>query len=282
MFHKYITLEELMKQVRAELLAKLASEMGMLEMMVETQQSLGRDGALKSHPTLASFEYIEKLCHECELEFSADSAERMVNLLKESAKESDVIGGLKLTEIIDEAKCLRERLHDEMKRITYFAIEPNKQSLLTGSNLFDTEIISVTSAFRSVAFDIEEAGKCLAFERWTAAVFHLSRVAENATVAICKRIDYKSDKPGFGEALKYLDSELDKARKDRKSINPLFKGDIEFLSTVSAQMHAVNEAWRQRVSHLDKKYIEEEAVRIWDTTRILMQQLATKLKETND
>jgi len=44
-------------------------------------------------------------------------------------------------------------------------------------------------------------------------------------------------------------------------------------------MHAVNDAWRKHVAHMDRKYTEEEAMRIWDTTRVLMQQLTTKWKE---
>jgi hypothetical protein len=171
---------------------------------------------------------------------------------------------------------LNNRLVDEMESTIFFSIEKNRQPLLVDKNLFGSE---VTEAFPSASVDIEEAGKCLAFERWTAAVYHLSRVAEIATVTICKRVGYASPKEGFGEALKYMDSNLEKARKDYKHANPLFKGDLEFLSTVTTQMHAVNDAWRRHVSHMDKKYTEEEAIRIWDTTRALMQQLASKLKE---
>ena len=44
-------------------------------------------------------------------------------------------------------------------------------------------------------------------------------------------------------------------------------------------MHAVNQAWRQRVAHLDRKYTEEEALRIWSATKVLMEHLAEKLAE---
>lgn len=43
------------------------------------------------------------------------------------------------------------------------------------------------------------------------------------------------------------------------------------------KMHAVNQAWRQQVAHMDKKYTEEEAQRIWEATKGLMQHLATNL-----
>ena len=101
----------------------------------------------------------------------------------------------------------------------------------------------VDISFPSIAWDIEEAARCLAFDRWTAAVFHLSRVAEIATVTISKRVGYKDFKEGFSAALKYLDCELKRAREDYKNADSRIKGDRAFLSSVSAQMRAVNNAW---------------------------------------
>lgn len=279
MNHKFITLEELMKQVRAELLTQLSWSMGIIIGYGEPRAEEQPRAALDAKGALKTWGRIEELCHECGLEFSAISARRLVNLLK----GSDMLIGSQLKEFFGAATELQGRVHDEMKRITYFFIEPSKKYLIEGGNLFGSE---VAEAFPSTPFNIEEAGKCLAFERWTAAVYHLSRVAETATVTICKRVGYVPSKQGtgesFGEALKYMDSNLDKARKDYEHANPLFKGDIEFLATVTAQMHAVNDAWRKKVSHMDRKYTGEEAMRIWDTTKVLMQQLATKLKEETD
>jgi len=76
-----------------------------------------------------------------------------------------------------------------------------------------------------------------------------------------------------------MDTNLRKIREDYKNSNPLFKGDVEFLAGVTAQMHSVNQAWRQRVAHMDSKYTEEEAFRIWEATKGLMNQLAGKLTE---
>jgi hypothetical protein len=167
-------------------------------------------------------------------------------------------------------------LSDEMKSKLFFYIEPNKQQLFMGKNPFGEEVIA---KFPSTIIDIEEAGKCIAFERYTAAVYHLGRVSEAVLVIICERIGYHSPKRGFGEALRFIDNGLEKVRKDYQNASPLFKGDVEFLSSVAVQMHAVNGAWRQRVAHIERNYNEEEALRIWDATKGLMQQLATKLKD---
>ncbi len=216
-------------------------------------------------------ECAETLCRALGLTLSEMATKRMKDLL---LKDAQISSGdiLKLTGELE------NRLIDEMKSRKFFSIEPGKQPLLNGENLLGAE---VTKAFPSATIDIEEAGKCLAFERWTAAVFHLSRVAEIATVQIGKRVGYESHKEGFGEVLRYMDAQLEKVRKDYKNASPLFKGDIEFLAAVTVQMHAVNQAWRQRVAHLDKKYTEEEALRIWSATKGLMEQMAKKLNEAN-
>jgi hypothetical protein len=133
---------------------------------------------------------------------------------------------------------LLRRIQDELKARVLFSIAPDKQQFVTALNLFGAE---VTTAFPSASYDIEEAAHCLAFDRWTAAVFHLARAAEIATVIIGRQVGYQSPKEGFGEVLRYMDNGLRKAREHHKEADPLFTGDLEFLSGVTAQMHAVNQ-----------------------------------------
>ena len=59
----------------------------------------------------------------------------------------------------------------------------------------------------------------------------------------------------------------------------IFKGDVEFLNGVAAHMRDVNSAWRQRVSHIERNYSEEEAQRIFSATKGLMEHISTKLSE---
>jgi hypothetical protein len=62
-------------------------------------------------------------------------------------------------------------------------------------------------------------------------------------------------------------------------MNALFKGDVEFLSGISAHMHSVNLAWRRKVAHVERTYSQEEARQIFDATKGLMQHIASKLSE---
>ncbi len=207
-------------------------------------------------------------CKALGFKASAKTVDRMQQILDDPSKN--------LPDWVTVCEELSGRIRDEMEMTHFLSVREDEWQYLTESEPFGKQ---VATAFPSAIFDLQEAAKCRAFERWTAVVFHLSRVAEIAMVSIGERVGYKSPKPGFGEVLKYMDNQLKKAREDHSNANPLFRGDLEFLSGVTAQMHAVNQAWRAKVSHLDKKYPEEEALRIWDATKGLMQNLSTKLKE---
>lgn len=280
MYSKYITLGEIVKRFEPKLsvlcieLSKLAGSSGAFSAIYQSKPPDQRQefiaipsDFIEPFSQLAKGIYEE--CQKVGLPFSAICADRLVAYL--SSINTNTTGF--------HSRCLEllQRIEDELSGSLLFSIPVDEQRLITESHLFGEK---VSTAFPSAVFDIEEAGKCIAFERWTAVVFHLSRIAEIALVQICKRVGYNNPKPGFGDALKYMDSSLKKAREDYTNADPLFKNDIEYLSSVTAQMHAVNQAWRQRVSHLDRKYTKEEVLRIWTATRALIQQLADKLSET--
>ncbi len=68
---------------------------------------------------------------------------------------------------------IQSRLRDELSLSTVFVIPADKARYFqTNATLFGAE---VDGKFPSAAFEIAEAGKCLALERNTAAVFHLMR-----------------------------------------------------------------------------------------------------------
>ena len=139
--------------------------------------------------------------------------------------------------------------------------------------------VEVGEHFKGASFDIKEAGSCYAVGRYTACVFHLMRVAEYGLKTIGKRVGYTDDRPVWEAVLKYIDVEL---RRDRDKMSDRFKGDLEFIGGISAHMHAVNLAWRRRVAHVERNYGQEEAKRILDETKNLMQHLAVKLSEINE
>lgn len=75
-----------------------------------------------------------------------------------------------------EIGALRESLGEELAAETIFQLSPD------AADLFDSAGTGAAADqhadFPEAAFDLEESAKCLAFERWTAAVWHLGRGLE--------------------------------------------------------------------------------------------------------
>jgi hypothetical protein len=269
MFHKYITLEELMKRVRAELLADIVGVMGMLAIMDLDAKDSGRKMSFKSSELLERMANIEEQCHDSGLEVSAISARRIVNLLK----GCDVVKDKKLEELIDEANKLHSKLLDEMSLVTYLTIEKDKQRYLA-ENLFGD---SVTEAFPSTIIDIEEAGKCLAFERSTACVFHLMRVMESGLRVLGNTLELPaSTNRNWETILRKCDDELRKPLDQRSAV---WKSDDEFFAGATAMLRSVKDAWRNPTMHIEKVYTEAQAESIWNAVKGFMKHLAAKLKE---
>lgn len=166
---------------------------------------------------------------------------------------------------------LKSRIQDEFNSIVLLWVED--KNFYAKPELFGE---MVGNKFSGAAFDIEESGSCYATGRYTASVFHLMRVAEYGLDAIAKRVGYSDPRPGWEGVLKYIDAQL-KTERDRMS--DLFKGDLEFIGGISAHMHGVNLAWRRRVAHIERTYTKDQAKRIYDATKGLMEHLAEKLSE---
>jgi hypothetical protein len=265
---RYITLEELMKQVRAELLADLSASMGMLVMWGEPLMTEKPDTVFDSVKARKMWSHMEKLCHECGLEFSAKTAHRITELLK----ESDEIKGSQLKGLIDEAKQLQGRLYDEMGSFTYFTIERNKQEYL------DENIISdaVANAFPSATEDMRKAGKCLAFDQWTASVFHCMRALEIGLQVLADDLKVPFERRNWENIINDIEAKIKDIDKGNAKADWKKK---QFYSEVAVEFRYFKNAWRNHVVHARTTYDEEQAEKIFDHTKQFMAYLATELKE---
>lgn len=94
-------------------------------------------------------------------------------------------------------------------------------------------------AFPSTQYDMEEAVRCLALHRWTAAVFHLMRVLEPVIRALWKSIGSVKPQPNtwghlIGEIKTYADTLPDRA---------------EFYRELCIWFYNVKELWRNQSIH---------------------------------
>ena len=172
------------------------------------------------------------------------------------------------TGIID----IRNRLLDELTEAKLFALNPEDANFYDGAIAMFGD--AVVTAFPSTAAEIDEAGKCLALERVAATIFHLMRVVEVALRSLAPSLGIIEPNPSWNTVIRKIDKELKLQPKDRT-----LQADYAFLEDVSAQMHAVNKAWRTRAMHVDATFSPQNARDIFNATKALMQHLATELSE---
>jgi hypothetical protein len=133
-----------------------------------------------------------------------------------------------------------------------------------------------------VAFEIDEAGKCLALGRPTAAVFHLMRTTEAGVraIAACLGIPdpVKTAARNWGAVLKTVKEELDR-RNAAKPAGWSPGSDRQFFEEVYVSLDAIKNPWRNATMHVENKYTDDEAEHIFVAVKGFMKKLAARCDE---
>lgn len=264
---KYTCLQDIMKAFDPRTLTEIYNLVGMIHggYLVTSRPDQPLNELIKSG-MIEVLDKVKKHYEETlELPVSTKQISRLLDRLSSNCtfKELDTL-----------ANDLLNRVSDEIEPRTYFCIEPSKQILIQDKNLFGLE---VTNAFPSIVVDIEEAGKCIAFERWTASVFHLMRVMEIALHVLGNALKLPpTTSRNWDAILKQYEAELAKPLKDRC---PEWAADDAFFSGATTFLRSVKDAWRNPTMHVERTYTEEQAEDVWNAIKGFMRHLATKLKE---
>jgi hypothetical protein len=149
-----------------------------------------------------------------------------------------------------------------------------------GAALFGPEVASNFPT--SGAFEIDEAGKCLALERSTAAVFHLMRVMEVAIRAASACLGIPDPVRGadrnWGTMLRKFKTEMDR-RNVAKPPKWQAASDKDFFDEIHVSLDAVRNVWRNATMHVENKYTLEEAEHIFGAVRGFMKKIASRMDE---
>jgi hypothetical protein len=157
--------------------------------------------------------------------------------------------------------------------------------ILSGREPFYTEdpLVFITAdalqAFPSVKFDILEAAKCFATERFTACVMHLNRAAEYAYVSLVR---YSG--PGLSpDAEKNWNKGLNEIHKKiAQKQNPfdnLTDQDEQYFVGLEGYLRTVKTAWRNPASHIPRIFTEPQARTMFEVVRTLMVFASERLTE---
>lgn len=170
---------------------------------------------------------------------------------------------------------LDQRLRDELRSKLVFVIESEKTKyLLPPEQVVGSDI---STAIPSSLYELDEAAKCLAFSRPTAAVFHLMRTMEIGIKAIARCLKIpdptKPAERNWGKILQTINDAVEtKSTWSRPEDKAFFEG-------VYVTLDAVRNPWRNATMHVETKYTEEEAEYIFTAVRAFMMKIASRLDE---
>ena len=130
--------------------------------------------------------------------------------------------------------------------------------------------------------EIEEAVKCYALARYTAAIFHLMRITESAAIELGKLVEPGDPKPQFSSVLKKIEQLLRKT-KWQDWPNEI-KPHKQLFTVVLPRLYALMDSWRENASHFDTHIVPTDTVwtkadahQIYHSTLSLMQLLGNRL-----
>ena len=174
-------------------------------------------------------------------------------------------------ELFQLGESIQMRLQDELG--TRFLLSLNKAEAdeFAADNFGD----EVHEKFPSIVFELDEASKCMALGRYTAAVFHWMRAIEAALRAV--RLCLGATAPLVAQGRNW-GSILTELRSLRTGSPPKWP-ENDYFSGIYASMEAVMHAWRNSTMHIENKYTREEAESIRDCVKALLQRVASRMDE---
>lgn len=186
---------------------------------------------------------------------------------------------LKVSHLKSRVEDINLRINDELSRAKFFLVETHPEYLDPAAPLFGED---VANKFASAAFDIEEAGRCLALGLTTASVFHLMRVLEIGLKASSSCLKIPSSFNGadrnWGAMLRKMKDEVERRNK---ATPPAWQrvDDKNFIEEIYASLDAVRNVWRNSTMHVEKKYKPDEAEHILVAVKGFMRKLASRIDE---
>ena len=177
---------------------------------------------------------------------------------------------------------LRKFLINELDSRKFVYLAPPKDDYFQSKTLLGK---AVHSRFPEVDKDAQDTANCFAFELYTAAVFHLMRVAEHGLRALAEEVHaepmHRTNPVPITEAdwqkiITAIDDRIEIFRKDPKS-DPMRRSKLGYYSDAADHCGWMKDIWRNDIAHAQAPYIEPEADNVLSRVRSFMEFLAKHL-----
>jgi hypothetical protein len=228
---------------------------------------------------LVNLRGIQLLCVKMDL---ASSVEMCVLLIQRYEQDR-----LTWSQLIGDLELLERSVIGGFEKGVFYHIPAHILELLIQPGLrFGSK---VSSNFRSASFDMKEADKCFALERYTASVFHCMRVLEKGLHALVHDLNNRFnagihfsksiEATNWGNILDEIHHTLTKQNRLQR-LNPQpSKDDMQFYSSAAKEFEYFKEAWRDEVSHSRGSYDRADAWRVLKHVEAFMKQISERLSE---
>ena len=209
------------------------------------------------------------------LMMSAKQADKMVRRLK----DGEALTGGEFGTLLNE---LYERLYDECQMLTLLLLSSSEcQRYAPTKPLFGTDF--ATKFQTNGAFELDEAAKCMALGRPTAAVFHLMRILELGIRALSACLGLPDPtKPAERNWAVILRTIWNGIEKKWSQSSDRMSGDGHLFEDLYASLDAVKNPWRNATMHVEKKYTDDEAEHIFMAVMGFMKKIASRMDETGN
>jgi hypothetical protein len=142
----------------------------------------------------------------------------------------------------------------------------------------------VAMKFPSIAYEIDEAAKCLALGRSTASVFHSLRGLEAGIRATARCLGIPDPTRGvdrnWGNILNAIKGQIDS--RWPKNTQDRLTEECRFFEDAHAALAAMMNPWRNAGMHLDRTYTEEDARHIREVVGGFMRKVASRMDEDGE
>lgn len=258
--YKLVSLMELLK-LNAEAFCRASTVIGQAWVLVNRTGDLSATDAGTLGAALGE---LQRECETLELPSATVQIGRMRQWLDAGSGDLHV-----LTQMLVE---LQNRVIDELSTRFFLAVPLQKRHYYEQPEaVLGPEIVK---AFPSATDDIAEAGKCFSLSRYTACVFHLSRIVEAGLRVLTIEIGVKL-KHDWGAQLQEIEKELETRYKAAGARTP----DDLFFSETASQIGHIKNAWRNPTMHIERRFNEEVALDIFNAVKAFMRHISVRLKE---
>jgi hypothetical protein len=166
---------------------------------------------------------------------------------------------------------ITSRLRDELSLVCTLVISQEKAKYFEPKQPLFGQLVN--DKLPLAVPDIEDAGKCLAVNQGTAAVFHLMRVMEAALKSLGTMLGIPYA-PSWESYIKQINDKIG-AKHQVKDID--WKRDEAFYRDIAGDLQTIKIVWRNPTMHIARRYSAEEAEEILRAVRGFLRRLAPKL-----